>query len=363
MRRSARRQTVRARCSAAAAGVPPGRMKRRSGGSSASSLSIQPSRRATSSRPDGDLRHARGDALAPGRRAARRARTDRAGSAAQHRRRGPASTPLARATPSRRSARRPRRRRRRAGPTCGRGCRRTASSRRRRRFVCRSSRWLNYKCQTEFGTSTRGRRRAAAKADRTGRGRPPAAARLPRRAADASAATCSRWYRRNGRDLPWRKTDDPYHILVSEIMLQQTQVDRVLPKYHEWLGKYPSLAALADAPRGGGRQDVVSARLQHPAAAAAVDRARGGGAVTAASCRPTKRRCCRSRASAPTPPARSDSFAFRERAAILDTNVARVLFRVVRRPRRPEEARDEEAPLGGLGAWCRTSACSTSTRR
>ena len=51
------------------------------------------------------------------------------------------------------------------------------------------------------------------------------------------------WYRRHGRDLPWRKTSDPYHILVSEIMLQQTQVDRVLPKYHEWLAKYPSLRA------------------------------------------------------------------------------------------------------------------------
>src|SRR5512139_1082409 len=55
------------------------------------------------------------------------------------------------------------------------------------------------------------------------------------------------WYRRHGRDLPWRKTDDPYHILVSEIMLQQTQVDRVLPKYAEWLDKFPSLHALADA--------------------------------------------------------------------------------------------------------------------
>src|SRR5262249_47524555 len=53
------------------------------------------------------------------------------------------------------------------------------------------------------------------------------------------------WYRRHGRDLPWRRTDDPYHILVSEIMLQQTQVDRVLPKYAEWLQKYPSLDALA----------------------------------------------------------------------------------------------------------------------
>src|SRR5688500_3096565 len=55
------------------------------------------------------------------------------------------------------------------------------------------------------------------------------------------------WYRANGRDLPWRKTDDPYHILVSEVMLQQTQVDRVLPKYHEWLEKYPSFEVLAAA--------------------------------------------------------------------------------------------------------------------
>src|SRR5687767_15750800 len=55
------------------------------------------------------------------------------------------------------------------------------------------------------------------------------------------------WYRVNGRDLPWRRTGDPYHILVSEVMLQQTQVDRVVPKYHEWLRKFPSLAALASA--------------------------------------------------------------------------------------------------------------------
>src|SRR4051812_28766743 len=55
------------------------------------------------------------------------------------------------------------------------------------------------------------------------------------------------WYRANGRDLPWRRTDDPYHILVSEVMLQQTQVDRVVPKYHEWLEKFPSLPALAAA--------------------------------------------------------------------------------------------------------------------
>ena len=60
------------------------------------------------------------------------------------------------------------------------------------------------------------------------------------------------WYRAHGRDLPWRRTDDPYHILVSEVMLQQTQVDRVLPKYREWLSKYPSLEALASGRRRQG---------------------------------------------------------------------------------------------------------------
>ncbi len=55
------------------------------------------------------------------------------------------------------------------------------------------------------------------------------------------------WYTRCQRDLPWRKTTDPYKILVSEIMLQQTQVDRVIPKYREFLRKYPTLDDLARA--------------------------------------------------------------------------------------------------------------------
>ncbi len=55
------------------------------------------------------------------------------------------------------------------------------------------------------------------------------------------------WYDAHGRELQWRKTSDPYHILVSEMMLQQTQVDRVIPKYNEWLDRYPSLDALAEA--------------------------------------------------------------------------------------------------------------------
>lgn len=58
-----------------------------------------------------------------------------------------------------------------------------------------------------------------------------------------------RWYRENGRhDLPWRSTRDPYAVLVSEVMLQQTQVDRVVTHYYKWLERWPSLAALASAP-------------------------------------------------------------------------------------------------------------------
>jgi A/G-specific adenine glycosylase len=135
------------------------------------------------------------------------------------------------------------------------------------------------------------------------------------------------WYGVHGRDLPWRRTSDPYRILVSEIMLQQTQVDRVLPKYHEWLDKYPSLDALASAPE----QEVahtwrplgynIRPRRLHAIAREAVERYGGAlpsdaetllsfkgiGAYTAGAIR---------------------SFAFGQRAAILDTNVARVLYRV-----------------------------------
>jgi A/G-specific adenine glycosylase len=56
-----------------------------------------------------------------------------------------------------------------------------------------------------------------------------------------------RFYRRHKRDLPWRRTRDPYRILVSEVMLQQTQVDRVIPKYRSFLARFPTLRALARA--------------------------------------------------------------------------------------------------------------------
>ena len=56
------------------------------------------------------------------------------------------------------------------------------------------------------------------------------------------------WFEANGRDLPWRRTRDPYAILVSEVMLQQTQVDRVVPRYLAWLVRWPTVDALATAP-------------------------------------------------------------------------------------------------------------------
>lgn len=58
------------------------------------------------------------------------------------------------------------------------------------------------------------------------------------------------WYKHNKRDLPWRHTTDPYEILVSEIMLQQTQVSRVIPKYELFLRTFPTIHELAHAPDG-----------------------------------------------------------------------------------------------------------------
>jgi A/G-specific adenine glycosylase len=55
------------------------------------------------------------------------------------------------------------------------------------------------------------------------------------------------WFRGNGRDLPWRRTRDPYAILVSEVMLQQTQVARVVPRWQEWMRRWPTVESLAVA--------------------------------------------------------------------------------------------------------------------
>ncbi|HEV3002489.1 MAG TPA: A/G-specific adenine glycosylase [Solirubrobacteraceae bacterium] len=66
----------------------------------------------------------------------------------------------------------------------------------------------------------------------------------------ASAGALLRWYAREARDLPWRRTRDPYRILVSEVMLQQTQVARVVPRYEAWVARWPTAEALAAAPLG-----------------------------------------------------------------------------------------------------------------
>src|SRR5438445_170235 len=57
------------------------------------------------------------------------------------------------------------------------------------------------------------------------------------------------WYAAHGRDLPWRRTRDPYAILVSEVLSHQTQIARVLPVYERLLGRYPTVTALASAPQ------------------------------------------------------------------------------------------------------------------
>lgn len=136
-----------------------------------------------------------------------------------------------------------------------------------------------------------------------------------------------KWYRQYGRDLPWRKTSDPYKILVSEVMLQQTQVDRVIPKYHEFLERYPSFHHLAEAQSDEVKKtwyplgyNVRPLRL-HSIACETVARYggtlpkepdellsfKGIGRYTAGAIR---------------------SFAFNEDAPILDTNVMRLLHRV-----------------------------------
>ncbi len=141
------------------------------------------------------------------------------------------------------------------------------------------------------------------------------------------AARLLKWYREHGRDLPWRQTSDPYRILVSEVMLQQTQVDRVIPKYQEFLERYPDFATLAEAPVEEVRQtwyplgyNVRPHRL-HSIAQETVARYggrlpndsdellsfKGIGRYTAGAIR---------------------SFAFNEDAPILDTNVIRVLHRI-----------------------------------
>ncbi len=157
------------------------------------------------------------------------------------------------------------------------------------------------------------------------------------------------WYGRHRRDLPWRRTEDPYHILVSEIMLQQTQVERVVPKYHEFLDRYPTLEALAgSAPddvrrlwyplgynvrplnlHGIAREAVASYGGRLPDDAGALRGMRGIGRYTAGAL------LC---------------FAYGRAVPIVDTNVRRVLGRVFLGPRRLARLRGQKAMWDLAGA-------------
>jgi A/G-specific adenine glycosylase len=141
------------------------------------------------------------------------------------------------------------------------------------------------------------------------------------------------WYGRHGRDLPWRRTRVPYRVLVSEIMLQQTQVDRVIPKYRQFLRAFPSLRALAAADVDEVRRlwyplgyNIRPVRL-HAIACEAV--ARYGGRL------PDDGDALRALPGIGRYTAGALlSFAYGRDAAILDTNVRRVLGRVFLGPRR-----------------------------
>lgn len=168
------------------------------------------------------------------------------------------------------------------------------------------------------------------------------------------------WYATNARDLPWRRTTDPYAILVSEVMLQQTQVARVVPHYEAWLGRWPTAAALAAA----GRPEVLGAwvglgynarALRLHAACEVV--AREGWPTTAAGLRALP-------GVGPYTAAAVASFAFGEAVAAVDVNVARVAGRLGARgpaellpPQRAADFNQAMMELGATTCRARSAAC------
>lgn len=135
------------------------------------------------------------------------------------------------------------------------------------------------------------------------------------------------WFARHGRDLPWRRTHDPYKILVSEMMLQQTQVARVLEFYPRFLKRYPSVEKLAGAKPLAVREAWEGlgyynrARYLHQTVRAVVKRYRGTFPRTTDDLQHLPG-IGRYTAGAMV------SFAYKQPAPILDTNVSRVLRRV-----------------------------------
>ncbi len=134
------------------------------------------------------------------------------------------------------------------------------------------------------------------------------------------------WYRKHGRDLPWRRTRDPYAILVSEVMLQQTQVQRALLYYEKFLQKYPTAEDLAQAHEPQVREAwdglgyYARARNLHKATQQIVTQHRGKFPRN-------PEELTKLPGIGPYTAGAVSSFAFHKDAAILDTNAARVLRR------------------------------------
>jgi A/G-specific adenine glycosylase len=159
------------------------------------------------------------------------------------------------------------------------------------------------------------------------------------------------WYAAQARDLPWRRTRDPYAILVAEVMLQQTQVDRVIPKWHAWLSRFPTLAALAAASRADAIREwqglgynlravrlhaiacqvVAENQSELPRSIDGLLRLKGIGRYTAGAV------AC---------------FAYAQPVAMVDTNVRRVLSRVFGLdPMSVESVADDLVPASAAYAW------------
>lgn len=156
--------------------------------------------------------------------------------------------------------------------------------------------------------------------------RPTRAVRVPDATRRQFGRRLRAWFRANGRDLPWRRTRDPYRVLISELMLQQTQVARVLERYDSFLREFPTLDSVARSRPArvmeawSGLGYYARARNLHalartvtagagtlPADPVELARLPGIGAYTAGAVA---------------------SFAYERRAPLVDTNVARVLRRV-----------------------------------
>ncbi|MDZ7727066.1 MAG: A/G-specific adenine glycosylase [Dehalococcoidia bacterium] len=151
-----------------------------------------------------------------------------------------------------------------------------------------------------------------------------------------------RWYAANGRhDLPWRQTRDPYAVLVSEVMLQQTQVDRVVPYWEAWLERWPDAQALAQAETAevirawSGLGYNRRARNLQRAALAACERYGG------IPCEPAKLR--ELPGIGPYTASAVASFAGERRTAVVDTNIGRVIARAVLGQERAGSPRAVEA--------------------